>query len=225
MAIEDAYVLAECLALAPDEPGKALRLYEKRRRRRTARIQRAARNNDRIYHLGGASALIATSASAPLGGKMAARRYDWVYDWAPNPSRRNRRSSCSPPPSPAACRNRPGSPSRTSCGRHGGSSGADSTPAKLDATLLAIKVQEDAGIDIVSDGEQSRQHFVHGFLEFVDGIDFERQGRDGHPRRPLQSDGADRDRRTAAQGPRARRRSAPARAHTSASSSSPCPAR
>src|SRR5215468_1442440 len=47
--------------------------------------------------------------------------------------------------------------------------------AKLDATLLAIKEQEDAGIDIVSDGEQSRQHFVHGFLEFVDGIDFARK--------------------------------------------------
>ena len=41
-----------------------------------------------------------------------------------------------------------------------------------DATLLVLKLQEDAGIDIVSDGEQSRQHFVHGFLEFVDGIDF-----------------------------------------------------
>ena len=41
----------------------------------------------------------------------------------------------------------------------------------LDATLLAIKLQEDAGVDIVTDGEQSRQHFVHGFLEFVDGID------------------------------------------------------
>ena len=47
-----------------------------------------------------------------------------------------------------------------------------SRAAKLDATLLAIKLQEDAGIDIVCDGEQSRQHFVHGFLEFVDGIDF-----------------------------------------------------
>jgi 5-methyltetrahydropteroyltriglutamate--homocysteine methyltransferase len=45
--------------------------------------------------------------------------------------------------------------------------------AKLDATLLAVKEQEDAGIDIVTDGEQSRQHFVHGFLEFVDGIDFD----------------------------------------------------
>ena len=39
--------------------------------------------------------------------------------------------------------------------------------------MLAIKLQEDAGIDIVCDGEMSRQHFVHGFLEFVDGIDTE----------------------------------------------------
>jgi 5-methyltetrahydropteroyltriglutamate--homocysteine methyltransferase len=45
--------------------------------------------------------------------------------------------------------------------------------AKLDATLLAIKEQEAAGIDIVSDGEQARQHFVHGFLECIEGIDTE----------------------------------------------------
>src|SRR6202166_5250432 len=44
--------------------------------------------------------------------------------------------------------------------------------AKDDATLIAVKLQEDAGIDIVADGEQARQHFVHGFLESVDGIDF-----------------------------------------------------
>jgi 5-methyltetrahydropteroyltriglutamate--homocysteine methyltransferase len=44
---------------------------------------------------------------------------------------------------------------------------------KRDATLLWLKSQEDAGIDTVSDGEQSRQHFVHGFLEAVEGIDFE----------------------------------------------------
>jgi 5-methyltetrahydropteroyltriglutamate--homocysteine methyltransferase len=47
--------------------------------------------------------------------------------------------------------------------------------AKDDATLLAIKEQEDAGIDIVCDGEQSRQHFVHGFLEAIDGIDFDKR--------------------------------------------------
>src|SRR5687768_1277049 len=47
--------------------------------------------------------------------------------------------------------------------------------AKRDATLLWLKEQEDAGVDIVTDGEQSRQHFVHGFLEFVEGIDFSRK--------------------------------------------------
>jgi 5-methyltetrahydropteroyltriglutamate--homocysteine methyltransferase len=50
--------------------------------------------------------------------------------------------------------------------------GAELEAAKADATLLALKEQEDAGIDCVTDGEMSRQHFVHGFLEFVDGIDF-----------------------------------------------------
>jgi 5-methyltetrahydropteroyltriglutamate--homocysteine methyltransferase len=51
--------------------------------------------------------------------------------------------------------------------------GAELENAKADATILAIKEQEDAGIDIVSDGEQARQHFVHGFLEKVSGIDRE----------------------------------------------------
>jgi 5-methyltetrahydropteroyltriglutamate--homocysteine methyltransferase len=44
--------------------------------------------------------------------------------------------------------------------------------AKRDATLLAVKLQEDAGIDILTEGEQARQHFVHGFLEKIEGIDF-----------------------------------------------------
>ena len=51
--------------------------------------------------------------------------------------------------------------------------GEDLVKAKRDATLLWLKEQEDAGLDIVTDGEQSRQHFVHGFLEAVEGIDFE----------------------------------------------------
>ena len=51
--------------------------------------------------------------------------------------------------------------------------GADLAQAKADATLLWIKAQEDAGLDVIGDGEQSRQHFVHGFLEQVEGIDFE----------------------------------------------------
>jgi 5-methyltetrahydropteroyltriglutamate--homocysteine methyltransferase len=53
--------------------------------------------------------------------------------------------------------------------------GAELETAKRDATILALKLQEDCGIDIVTDGEQSRQHFVHGFLEAVEGVDFERR--------------------------------------------------
>ena len=53
------------------------------------------------------------------------------------------------------------------------SEGAELAQAKLDATLLWIKAQEDAGLSVIGDGEQSRQHFVHGFLEQVEGIDFE----------------------------------------------------
>ncbi|ARQ03093.1 methionine synthase (B12-independent) [Pseudorhodoplanes sinuspersici] len=50
--------------------------------------------------------------------------------------------------------------------------GDELTAAKWDATILAVKLQEDSGIDIVCDGEQARQHFVHGFLERIEGIDF-----------------------------------------------------
>jgi 5-methyltetrahydropteroyltriglutamate--homocysteine methyltransferase len=52
------------------------------------------------------------------------------------------------------------------------SQGDELVRAKRDATMLAVKVQEDAGIDIVTEGEQARQHFVHGFLEKIEGIDF-----------------------------------------------------
>jgi len=45
--------------------------------------------------------------------------------------------------------------------------------AKRDATCLAIRDQERAGIDIVGDGEQSRRHFVTGYLEHLQGIDNE----------------------------------------------------
>jgi len=53
--------------------------------------------------------------------------------------------------------------------------GAELAEAKLDATILAVTLQEDCGIDIVTDGEQSRQHFVHAFLESVEGVDFARK--------------------------------------------------
>src|SRR6202521_397622 len=52
------------------------------------------------------------------------------------------------------------------------STGSELARAKRDATMLAVKLQEDAGVDIVTEGEQARQHFVHGFLENIEGIDF-----------------------------------------------------
>lgn len=51
--------------------------------------------------------------------------------------------------------------------------------AKRDATELAVAEQVRAGIDVVTDGEQSRRHFVHGFLEALDGIDFSKIVRKG----------------------------------------------
>ena len=47
--------------------------------------------------------------------------------------------------------------------------------AQRDAVLAALKDQEAAGIDVVTDGEQSRQHFVHGLVERLGGIDFSKR--------------------------------------------------
>ena len=43
---------------------------------------------------------------------------------------------------------------------------------KRDAVRLVLAMQEKAGIDIVSDGEQTRRHFVNGYMEKLEGIDF-----------------------------------------------------
>lgn len=83
MAIEDAYVLAECLAASPDEPAAALRRYESQRAPRTARAQRAAAHNSRLYHLRGPAAFARNLALRAMGGQNLRARYDWLYDWAP----------------------------------------------------------------------------------------------------------------------------------------------
>ncbi len=44
---------------------------------------------------------------------------------------------------------------------------------KRDAVRLVVRDQERAGIDVVSDGEQTRRHFVTTFIEGLDGVDFE----------------------------------------------------
>jgi 5-methyltetrahydropteroyltriglutamate--homocysteine methyltransferase len=53
--------------------------------------------------------------------------------------------------------------------------GAALTEGKQDALRAAVHEQERHGIDIVSDGEQTRQHFVTTFIEHLDGVDMERK--------------------------------------------------
>jgi salicylate hydroxylase len=81
MAIEDAAVLGRCLARTPDDPTAAMRAYEHARRSRTARTQREARRNGRIYHLGGAGAALRTLALFAMGRERLVTRYNWLYGW------------------------------------------------------------------------------------------------------------------------------------------------
>ena len=50
--------------------------------------------------------------------------------------------------------------------------GAALDEGKRDAVRLAVAMEQDAGIDILSDGEQTRRHFVNGYMEKLAGIDF-----------------------------------------------------
>ena len=85
MAIEDAAVLAGSLARTPDDVPGAMRRYERERRKRTIRTQRAARRNGRTYHLAGSEALLRNAYLRTLSGKMLLRHYDWLYGWRPAP--------------------------------------------------------------------------------------------------------------------------------------------
>ncbi len=80
MAIEDAGVLAHCLARDEDMTG-ALRAYESARRARVARAQREARRNAWRYHLAGPLGLARNAFLAAMGGEKLLRRYDWLYGW------------------------------------------------------------------------------------------------------------------------------------------------
>jgi salicylate hydroxylase len=82
-AIEDAAVLASRLSETPDDAESAMRRYEHERRWRTARIQRAARRNGAIYHLGGPATFARTLALRAMGGRRMLTRYDWLYGWKP----------------------------------------------------------------------------------------------------------------------------------------------
>jgi salicylate hydroxylase len=81
MAIEDAAVLAAALAARPDDAAAALRRYEQARGSRTARVQRAARRNDTVYHLPWPASVARDLAMAAMGNDRLLAHYDWIYDW------------------------------------------------------------------------------------------------------------------------------------------------
>jgi salicylate hydroxylase len=84
MAIEDAAVLAKCLADSGDNAAAipaALTHYNALRRTRVARVQAVARRNGQIYHLGGVAALLRDAVIRSLGAQRMLARQDWIYDW------------------------------------------------------------------------------------------------------------------------------------------------
>ena len=87
MAIEDAAVLARCLAEAQSDGGPAisaaLERYARERRPRVARVQRTAKRNGMIYHLSGPAALARDVAIKAIGGSRLIARQGWIHNWRP----------------------------------------------------------------------------------------------------------------------------------------------
>jgi len=85
MAIEDAAVLARCLGERIGENAAgipaALKNYAQLRRPRVARVQRAARQSGRIYHLRGPAAYARDLAIKAMGARRMLARQDWIYAW------------------------------------------------------------------------------------------------------------------------------------------------
>jgi salicylate hydroxylase len=85
MAIEDAAVLAKCLSESAGENfadiPSALKRYGRLRRGRVQRVQRAARQQGRIYHLTGPLALARDLTIKAIGPKRMLARQNWIYDW------------------------------------------------------------------------------------------------------------------------------------------------
>jgi len=85
MAVEDGAVLAKCLAESAGETAAdvtaALKRYVRLRRARVARVQRAARQAGRIYHLTGPAAMARDLTIRAMGPARMLARQDWIYDW------------------------------------------------------------------------------------------------------------------------------------------------
>jgi 2-polyprenyl-6-methoxyphenol hydroxylase-like FAD-dependent oxidoreductase len=81
LALEDAIVLADCLAARPGDEAQAFTEFEAKRRRRTARVQAMSRLNGRIYHLPPPMSWARDAVLRLLPGEWLMSRYDWLYGW------------------------------------------------------------------------------------------------------------------------------------------------
>jgi len=81
LAIEDAAVLAAQVAAHPNDPTRALRIYEAKRQARSSRMQRTARRTGTVYHYSGPDAFARNLALRKFGGERLLKHYDWIYDW------------------------------------------------------------------------------------------------------------------------------------------------
>jgi salicylate hydroxylase len=81
LALEDAVVIADCLARSPGDVPRALAEYQRQRRARVARVTRASRLNGQIYHLSGLFAQLRNATLGALPAERLMARYDWLYGW------------------------------------------------------------------------------------------------------------------------------------------------
>ncbi len=81
MAIEDGFVLGQLIAQHGPRPDIVFPVFRSLRWRRVAQVQRAARQNGRIYHLQGLAARGRDLAMRVLPPDRLMQRYDWIYQW------------------------------------------------------------------------------------------------------------------------------------------------
>lgn len=85
LALEDALVLAECLAADAGDPVEAFRQFETQRQQRAARVQAASRRQGRIYHLPPPLSWARDAALRLVSSSRLMARYDWLYGWGAHP--------------------------------------------------------------------------------------------------------------------------------------------
>jgi salicylate hydroxylase len=80
-SIEDAFVLADCLAADQDHPQRAIEAYAARRRERTAAVQNASRDASRVVRLTDSEEVQARNARLAESPEAPVARFDWIWSY------------------------------------------------------------------------------------------------------------------------------------------------